>query len=124
MTLDEIQEVLRPFAEFAEVFKHNIGGLPGAGESFFTKSFSVQGNERVVTLNVNDFFAAEAAHKFVASLPRPAVQEGASITDKVEGEVRPAKPEDVAAEAKASQEAAGDNIAEVEPATETKKKKS
>lgn len=94
MTLDELQEVLRPFAEFAEVFKHNIGGLPGAGEAFFTKSFSVQGVEKVVTLNVNDFFALEAAHKFVTGLPRPPIQEGATLTDTAEGEVRPGRPED------------------------------
>lgn len=94
MTLDELEAVLKPFADFAAVFKHNLGGMPSAGENFYTKSFTVNGNETIAALNVDHFAAAEEAYAFVKGLPRPVVDK-AEVGDKVEGEVRKAVPEDV-----------------------------
>lgn len=97
MTLDQLEAVLKPFADFVDVFGHNLGGVPKKGEEMYRKSYTVQGVEKEAVLTVDDFFALEAAYNFVKGLPRPVIEQ-AEVGDRVDGEIRKATPEDLAAD--------------------------
>lgn len=68
MNVNDVIKSLKPFADFSDLFGRGFGGVPNRGENFYTKTFSVNGEEKIISLNVEDFYAAKAAHDFLVAM--------------------------------------------------------
>lgn len=66
MKLDEVKAALAPFAQFAELFTHNILGV--SYEEFYKKGLTVNGMDREFILRGSDFDRAKEAFDFLAGL--------------------------------------------------------
>lgn len=109
MRIEDMLAALEPFANAADVFRHNIAGVPKPGEAVFQRSYTVQGQDKLAVITVDDIFKLELAHQFIKTTlaAQAESKDGADLKDVVDGEINKAPtPEEVAAAQKLPPEGA------------------